>query len=131
MKVLLDSDALFALYAASDVHHDRAKEILEKLLEEKGELLVTNLVVQETGTVISHRFGQKQAKDFLNRFNKINIKQIFVDEKLTARAWRIFKSQGKKGTSFVDCANLATSRELKIQKIFSFDKFYKNRRLAS
>lgn len=125
MKVFLDSDALFALYVASDVHHKKAKQILKKLLEDKTELLTTNLVIQETATVISYRFGQKQAKDFLVRFSKIGVKQIFTNEGPTAKAWEIFKKQKKKGTSFIDCANVAFCREMKIGKIFSFDKIYK------
>lgn len=126
MKVFFDSDALFALYVASDVHHNKAKQIFKKLLEAKTELLTTNLVIQETATVISYRFGQKQANDFLTRFAKIDIKQIFVGEKPTAKAWRIFKKQRKKGTSFIDCANIAICKEMKIGMIFSFDKIYKS-----
>ena len=69
--------------------------------------------------------GQKQAKDFLNRFNKIGVKQIFVGQKLTAKTWEIFKRQKKRGTSFVDCANVAVCKEMGINKIFSFDQIYR------
>ena len=124
MKVLFDSDALFALYVATDVHHQKARRIFQDLLDKKTKLWVTNLVIQEVTTVVSYRLGQKQAKDFLNRFNKIGVKQIFVDQKLTAQAWEVFKQQKKRGTSFIDCANVAVCKELKINKIFSFDQIY-------
>lgn len=129
MKVLLDSDALFSLYVTSDVHHQNAKAIFEKLLQEKKELFITNLVLQETTTVLSYRFGQKQATDFLSRFDKTGIKQIFMGEKLTVKSWEIFKKQQKKGTSFVDCANIATYQEIKAEEIMSFDRFYQRKGL--
>lgn len=125
MKILIDSDALFALYVASDIHHQKALEILQKLLVQNVELLTTSVVVQETATVISFRLGQTQAKDFLIRLNKIDIKQLFLGEKLAARAWRVFNDQNKKGTSFVDCANVAFCREMGISRVFSFDKIYR------
>lgn len=129
MRTLLDSDALFALYVASDFHHPKAKEIFKKLIEEKADTLITNLVFQETATVLSYRFGQKQAIDFLESFSKAGIGQIFVGEKLTAKAWKIFKDQLKKGTSFIDCANIAVCQENGADQIMSFDRFYQKKGL--
>lgn len=124
MEVLIDSDALFALYVASDIHYQAAREILKGLLKEKAELFVTNLVLQETATVISYRLGQEGARDFLARFNQVNFKQFFINKNLTAKSWQVFKNQTKKGTSFIDCANIAVFKNFKMDEIFSFDKFY-------
>lgn len=129
MKVLLDSDALFALYSASDALHLKAREIFKTFLEKEEKLLVTNLVLQETATVISYRFGQNQAIEFLNSFERSGIEQIFVGEKITLKTWKIFKEQLKKGTSFVDCANVAVYKEGAADRIMSFDKFYQKKGL--
>jgi len=123
MKVLFDSDALFALYFVDDSNHLKAKKILQTF-SSKDELFATNLVLQESATVISRKVGQDQAIDFLRKLRITNAQEVFVNQKLTAKAWKIFKRQTKKSTSFVDCANLAIAHELKIDKIFSFDKFY-------
>lgn len=129
MKVLLDSDALFSLYVASDVHHKKARAVFEKLLQGENEFFITNLILQETATVLSYRFGQKQAVDFLKRFGKSGIGQIFVREKLTAKTWDIFQKQEKKGTSFIDCVNVAIYQEKGADQIMSFDKFYQRKGL--
>lgn len=129
MKVLLDSDALIALYSPSDALSKKAKKIYKRLLEEKTECFITNLVLQETATVISHKFGQDQSLEFLDRLEKIDIEQIFVNERLTVKAWHIFKSQKKKGTSFIDCANIAICQEKLVDQIMSFDKFYQKKEL--
>lgn len=124
MRILIDSDALFALYFIDDANHQKAKKILEPFSKE-DELFVANLVLQESATVISRKIGQNQALDFLKKFEKTNAREIFLDRRLTAKTWQIFKEQTKKGTSFIDCANLAIAKELKMDKIFSFDKFYR------
>ena len=124
MRVLLDSDALLALYVADDLHNQRAKKTLQNLLRKKGELFVTNLVLQQTVTVISYRLGQKQALDFLKRFNQVDFQQVFVNKNLTAKSWQVFSKQTKKGTSFIDCTNMVVFKELNMDKIFSFDRFY-------
>lgn len=129
MKILLDSDALIALYSPLDALSKRAKTIYKRLLEEKAQCFITNLVLQETATVISNKFGQDQSLEFLDRVEKIDIEQIFVNEKLTIKAWQIFKSQKKKGTSFIDCANVAVYHEMGIEGMMSFDKFYQRKGL--
>jgi len=131
MKALLDSDALIALYSPSDALSRRAKIIYKRLLEEKTECFITNLVLQETATVISNKFGQDQSLEFIDRIEKIEIGQIFVNERLTVKAWHIFKSQKKKGTSFIDCANVAVFEEMGADMIMSFDKFYQRKGLKT
>lgn len=129
MKVLLDSDALIALYSPLDALSGKAKAIYERLLEEKAQCFITNLVLQETATVISNKFGQDQSLEFLDRVEKIDIEQIFVNEKLTIKAWQIFKSEKKKGTSFIDCANVVVYHEMGAEEMMSFDKFYQRKGL--
>jgi hypothetical protein len=36
MKILLDSDFLFALFVSNDFHHQKAKKLLEKYLNEES-----------------------------------------------------------------------------------------------
>ncbi len=125
MKVLVDSDALFAIYFARDALHDKASFKLRELVGNKDELVVTNLVLQEIVTIISSRLGQSQALEFLIDTEKTDLRVIFVDEPMTEEIWNLFRRQTKKGTSFVDCANVMVCKSLKLDKIFSFDKFYK------
>lgn len=123
MKYLVDSDFLVALYKPDDTNHAKANEILGNIYQ-KHELLILNLVLQESTTVISKRMGMKYAKSFHNSANKLTNQQISLNEEIEDEAWRLFLRQTKKGASFVDCANLATVRKFKLDGIISFDKFY-------
>jgi len=124
MKVIVDSDALFAVYNSRDGLHLKAKGILKRLKNKEAVLMATNLVFQESTTLVSHRLSQVKAKDFISRLRKSNLKEVFVTPLLTHKVWQVFDEQNKKGTSFVDCANLVALKEFKADSIFSFDKFY-------
>ena len=129
MKIIIDSDFLFALYLALDPHHSESELLLKKFYLKENEIIASNLVLQETATIISYRIGQKQAIDFLRDFERSGFKQLFVGEKLTVKSWEIFREQAKKGTSFIDCANVVIYRELGAEMIMSFDKFYQRKGL--
>lgn len=124
MKVLIDSDILFSLFNPLDVNHTKASKIFQKLLVNKREFWVTNLVLQESATLVSNKLSHKDALTFLERFWQINIKVLFVSEKLTGKSWEVFKQQPKNKISFIDCANVVIFKELTFNKLFSFDKFY-------
>lgn len=130
MKVIIDSDALFALYVASDSHHSEAEGVFRKLYKAENEIVASNLVLQETATIISYRLGQETAISFLSNFERSGIKQLFVGEKLTIKSWNLFRRQTKKGTSFIDCTNIVVYSETKAELIMSFDKFYKREGLT-
>lgn len=125
MKVLVDSDFLFALFVGHDPHHKIATQQFRKFRKEGAQLSVLNIVIQEAATVISHKVDQHTSVDFFNKIQKIKeLQRLVVDEKLEERAWEVFLKQTKKGTSFVDCANLAAARSYGIDKIATFDRFY-------
>ena len=68
--------------------------------------------------------GMKYAKNFYSSVFRMASEKIIMDEELENESWKIFLSQTKKGTSFVDCANLAVVEKYKLDGILSFDKFY-------
>lgn len=129
MKVLIDTDAIFGFYIKKDLHHNNAKLIYEKLSQENTNLFITNLVLYETATVLSNKTTHKQAVIVIKEILTTNYTSIFIDQTLSEKAFSLFFSQTKKGISFVDCANVIVMKEFKIDKIFSFDTFYKDKLL--
>lgn len=127
MKLLIDSDCLFAAYVAKDPHHKIATTLLKKHQQLGSKLYITNLVLQELATVFSHKIGQLESIELIQKVKLLNLLQITIDETLEKHGWQIFLKQTKKGTSYVDCANLAVCDYYKIDGILSFDEFYKDR----
>lgn len=124
-QILIDTDAIIALTVKTDSNHKKALQI-QKLLESKNaDIKIINLVLHEIITVLSYKVGQKEAINFLNKIKENPPKIIFIDEKLENLTYQEFLNQNKKGTSFIDCSNMAVMKYLNITKIFSFDKIYK------
>lgn len=123
MKILIDSDFLVGFFLSGDAHHQKTKRIYEEF-SEKGDIYVSNLVIQETATVISHLVGMDAVRIFSNKFSSLGLIKIDLDKSLEADAWKIFLQQTKKRSSFVDCLNLALIKQNKMDRILSFDKFY-------
>lgn len=123
-KIVLDSNVLVALYKLDDSTHQQAKEITRRLHEQGDTFVALNLIVQESATVISMKVGQEEAKGFYQKRERVIDREIALDDVLEDQAWKIFLRQLKKGTSFIDCANLAFIEKYKLDGILSFDKFY-------
>lgn len=121
-KILIDADALVALAKEDDFNHKRALKIA-KLLE-KDALFVTPLTIPEATTVISYRLSQKSAKLFLIEARKKNLMEFPLTLEAQKLADEIFLAQKRKGTSWIDCLNVAMVRIHSLEGIFSFDKFY-------
>ncbi|HJZ06235.1 hypothetical protein A2634_02190 [Candidatus Amesbacteria bacterium RIFCSPHIGHO2_01_FULL_48_32] len=122
-KVLIDANVLIGIAREKDALHARAVELMERM--KKGyEVWVLNLVVQEAATVLSMRDGMNQARRFHEGYKDLVDVEIGLDNELEKSAWRVFLMQRKKGTSFVDCANLAVIRKYKLDGILTFDEFY-------
>ncbi len=122
MKLLADSDYLIALSVTEDSNHKRAIEISNNI--SGREISAMNIVFQESTTVVSKKFGMDNAKAFYRKLNELISNVLFLDSEAERKAWEVFLKQTKKGTSFVDCANLATAEEFGFDKILSFDEFY-------
>lgn len=123
MKLGVDSDFLIALYKPLDSNHQKAVEIYKRI-QNKYTLTALNLVFQESTTVISKHIGMDNAKKFYRLISKVVDEQIFLNDELEKETWRLFLKQTKKGTSFIDCANLAFCQKYKLNGILSFDDFY-------
>lgn len=128
MKLLIDSDFLVSLYKPDDSNHIRSTKIYRKI-ESETTSFALNIVFQEATTVISKRMNMYHARKFYNSINKLITTKVYLDTSLEEKTWQIFLNQTKKGTSFVDCANLATMEYYKLDGILSFDEFYKDKRI--
>ena len=123
-EVLVDSDAWVGLFSPNDAHYRRASNAFERCKKSRTTIVTTSAVEGEAATVLSHKEGQIVAREFVTALATINIPIIHIDEKLHARAVEWFIDQGRRGTSYVDCTNIAVAERYNIPKMLSFDKFY-------
>lgn len=125
-EILVDSDAFVGWLYPADPHHNKVQSIFQEIRQARLRMITNSWVVAETATVLSHRSGQVIAKSYLSKLRKLDFPIIHIDESLQEDATQIFEQQTKKGTSMVDCGNVAVMRRFDIPRIFSFDRFYRN-----
>lgn len=123
-QVLVDSDFWLALFIPGDSNQEAAEKLLNHLSRKETVLITTSLVVGEVATVLSHKLGQKAARDFLGHFE---VQTVHITEQLHERALEWFVDTTERGTSYVDCANVAVIEKMGIQYICAFDKVYHKR----
>ena len=123
MKLFVDSDFLVGLFRDKDPHHIRTTKIMTER-HGRDELMASNLVLQETATVLSHRIGMSAVRLFWDKISSLGLTIVYLEKESEEGAWEIFLRQTKKGCSFVDCANLAVIERYKLDGILTFDEFY-------
>lgn len=122
MKILVDADALVALAKEDDTNHTKAVKIAKSLKKET--LYITPLTIPEAATVLSYRLSQKAAKQFLKEARQRKLVELSLTPQVCLLADEIFLKQEGRGTSWIDCLNVAVVYSHHLEGIFSFDKFY-------
>ncbi len=120
--VFIDSDVFVALWLIEDPLRERALSLMQHIGQQKLMVVTSNLVTSETATVLSHKHGMDAATAFLRSVRELQT--VFLSQELHRQAQQLFEQQTKRGTSFVDCANVITIRHYEIDAIASFDKAY-------
>ena len=120
--LLLDSDVLVGLFYTKDLHYSVMTTSFEKVDQLNLIPAISNFVIAEVATVLSHKSGQELANSFLDSIEGFEV--IYLTKNLYQDSLAIFKQQTKKGTSFVDCTNVALMQTGMFQYLWSFDKFY-------
>ena len=123
-QILLDSDFLFGSFVDSDAHFALASGMMRKIRASEAKLVCLNLVIHESATLMSYKCGHDYAKSFVSKIIELPIVIKQLDQHIEESAWDIFLAQKKKGTSFIDCSNLAYLEHKGLDAIASFDQFY-------
>jgi predicted nucleic acid-binding protein len=121
MTILYDTDFLYNLLVPTQANHAKAQAILQNHHTDDWQIL--KLVKYELATVLSHKESHALAKQIIHDLDESIAEWRSLSEQEEKEAWRIFDKQKKKGTSFVDCTNLAVAK-LNDYRIASFDGFY-------
>jgi hypothetical protein len=128
LSVFLDTGFFVAFHNSRDVNHQRAVELMEKLLDgEYGPIFTSDYVFDEAVTVAYVRTGRHDlAVDLGNFILGIDhpkfVTMLPIEEETFDDTWNIFTSYSKQGLSFTDCSSIALISKLGIKSIVSFDR---------
>lgn len=124
MTIVIDASVFCAYANIDDIHHDKAKKILDGVISIKHDLiLTTDYIFDETVTVAMRRSNKKISIWLGNFLLNSEITIADIDQKIFQKAWELFKKTEK--LSFTDCSTIAFMETFGINKIATFDKEFR------
>ena len=124
MVIFVDTSALLALVNIHDEFHNQAKAQWKALLENKETLRSNNYVILESISLIQRRFGM----DWIHMLQAEILQLIeiaWVDENQHEEALTAFLKANRRQLSLVDCSCFESMRRLEIEKVFTFDEYFR------
>lgn len=122
-KLVIDTDALFALFVETDANHMKAVELRRKIPSDT-EIYVANFILAESATLIGRRLGRKFAERFVLQFGGRGFSEVVVDKYMGVVVRKYFLKQTSKDVTYFDCVNMAVAETYCADAIFSFDRGY-------
>lgn len=131
--ILLDSNFIFALKAKKDKNYSRANAILDELLDDKQNLIITSYsVLIETFTLVISRYhgNLNYLKEYYKLFwgSENFFKLVLIENNEYQEIYKILEKyiSPKKQLSFVDASLIYLYNKNNAVKIISFDSHFDN-----
>lgn len=124
-KVVIDSDAIYAVYNHNDPLHSKAIKTLQGLNNNHFQLIYPASVIFEVMSlfqrVLSTPSVTMKIVDMISR----DLLVIYViDNEILKESTTIFKPTGSKKNTLVDCSVVAVAKKIKADGVFAYDAFY-------
>lgn len=125
-KVVIDSDAIYAVYNHNDPLHNKAIKTLQRLNNKHFQLIYPTSVIFEVMSlfqrVLSTPSVTMKIADMISR----DLLIIFaIDNELLKESTAIFKPAGSRKNTLIDCSVAVAAKKIKARGVFSYDQFYK------
>lgn len=130
MSIFLDTGIFVAFHNRKDENHDRARTIINEVVNGKfGVAYTSDYVFDEAVTVALARTRRSDAaiavgKMILGELTKPFTIILKVDNDVFEKSWKIFTDYSRQGLSFTDCTSLTLIRSRNIERIASFDAMF-------
>lgn len=128
--VVGDAGSLIALVHKSDTNHVLAKKISEGLLTRGYEIIYPNTAILEAITSLRRALNMIDKARLVNKqylAGEFNV--IYIDKKIQDRASKIFSEAESKQNTIFDSVVAATAEDFSAEGIFSFDDWYRKRKI--
>lgn len=123
-RVFVDTLAFYALMDRSDNNHQKAADLWASFLENGLHLKTSNYVIVESMALLQSRLGFKAA-DLWCRDVLSLAEVLWIDSSAHNLAYELWLGLGRRKLSFVDCVSFALMRHYKVEKVFGFDRHFR------
>ena len=122
-SIFIDTSTFLAFLRKKDINHNRAVDTLDKIVHQDFKVIITDYILDETYTGLLTRVSFQAAMQFDKLLRTGSWKIELITAERFAKAQEVFRRYNKDKTwSFTDCTSWVVMKELKIKKVFTFDK---------
>lgn len=126
MRIFVDTSAWLALDDKNDRYHNKAVAKSSEIKRQRIEIITSEYIIDETITLIRYRVSHQAAVIFGDSLlNSSIVRIVDVTDEDRIKTWEIFKKYEDKELSFTDCTSFVLIKNLRLQKVFTFDKHFK------
>lgn len=126
--VVVDADALVAQIDPNDVHHRKAADITQALINMNARILYPITAIAEANAHVQRVLNSTASAYGAARLMADTPAQVVeVNKQTLASAIKYFDPKTSKKNTLFDCIVAAVAEENEADAIFSFDKFYKRK----
>ncbi len=122
--VMLDTSAVYALYAENDQWHARALEGLNRISQENRPVYITNLTVAETHALMRARLGDEKAVEWLHELDLTNLILHAAEDHKTVTD--LLQRNLIRRFSYVDAFSCVAMERVGIRLVFTFDRAFQD-----
>lgn len=124
-SVVVDSDAIFAIYNPNDPLNKQAIRTFQQLIAGDFQLIYPTSVIFEIISLFQRVLPKQEVTTKLIEMVKNDEILIYiVDEDILKQSAEIFNPLGSKKNTLIDCSVVATAKKIKAQAVFAYDDFY-------
>lgn len=124
-SVIVDSDAIFALYNPNDPLNTRATQTFQQLITQGFQIIFPTSVLFEVISLFQRVLPTQTVTTKL--IEMIKNDQLFVhiiDSDTLKESATIFDPAGSKKNTLIDCSVVIITKKIKASGVFSYDRFY-------
>lgn len=123
--VVVDSDAIYAIYNPDDPLNTRATKTFQELIENEFRLIYPTSVIFESISLFQRVTPSPIITKLLIEMVRNDELLVYVVDKETLKqSANIFKPAGSKKNTLVDCSVVAVAKKIRADGVFSYDEFY-------
>jgi uncharacterized protein len=123
--LFVDTAGWVACADAADSAHGPAGDEVNRWLEDRGVLVTTDYVADETLTLLRRRLGLDAAEAWWRRVEgSSRLRWEFINLARADQARELFFRHRDKEYSFTDCTSFVVMRELKLRDVLTTDRHF-------
>lgn len=128
--IIVDSDAIFAIYNPNDPLNDKAIKIFRHLVSEDYKLIYPTSVIFEVISLFQRVLpSPKITSELVQMIQNEQITTQTIDSEILKLSAKLFDPAGSKKNTLIDCSVAIIAKKLKATAVFTFDNFYKKQGL--